>query len=55
MKFYNGLRGYTTISLDAAGAEITYKNVAQVSTPGAPLTVGGRFVTESGKPGLVPA
>jgi alkaline phosphatase D len=53
MKFYNGLRGYTTLSLGAAGAEITYKTVAQVSTPGAPLTVGGRFVTESGKPGLV--
>ena len=55
MKFYNGLRGYATISLDRSGAEITYKNVPYVSTPGAPLTIGGRFFTESGKPGLVPA
>ncbi|MEU0267102.1 alkaline phosphatase D family protein [Nocardioides sp. NPDC006303] len=55
MKFYNGLRGYTTVSLNADGAEVTYKNVAQVSTPGAPLNVGGRFFTEAGRPGLVEA
>jgi len=55
MKFYNGLRGYATVELGREKADITYKTVRQVSSPGAPLVTAGSFVTEIGRPGLLPA
>ncbi|MCP9209772.1 alkaline phosphatase D family protein [Streptomyces sp. NEAU-Y11] len=52
MKFYNGRRGYVTVTLDERQARADYKTVAKVSTPGAPLTTAASFVSEAGNPGL---
>jgi alkaline phosphatase D len=55
LRFYNGLRGYTTVELGRRSARTEFKTVDRVTVPGAPLTVAGAFVTESGDPGLSPA
>jgi alkaline phosphatase D len=52
MKFYNGRRGYVTVTLDGERARADYKTVSAVTTPGAPLTTAASFVTEAGNPGL---
>lgn len=52
MKFYNGRRGYVTVTLDRGQARADYKTVSAVTTPGAPLTTAASFVTEAGNPGL---
>ncbi|MEU0083566.1 alkaline phosphatase D family protein [Streptomyces sp. NPDC006274] len=55
MKFYNGRRGYVTITLGAQQARADFRTVAAVTTPGAPVTTTASFVTEAGNPGLKPA
>ncbi|GAA0898607.1 MULTISPECIES: alkaline phosphatase D family protein [Streptomyces violaceusniger group] len=52
MKFYNGRRGYVTVSLDEERARADYKTVSAVTTQGAPLTTAASFVSEAGNPGL---
>ncbi|WP_327684555.1 alkaline phosphatase D family protein [Streptomyces sp. NBC_00467] len=54
MKFYNGLRGYVTVTYGERQARADFKTVSAVTTPGAPLTTAASFVTESGNPGLTP-
>ncbi|MYR30296.1 MULTISPECIES: alkaline phosphatase D family protein [unclassified Streptomyces] len=55
LRFYNGRRGYAVVTLGKKSARADWKTVPAVTTPGAPLTVAGSFVTEAGKPGLTPA
>jgi len=55
MKFYNGRRGYLTVTLDEATARGDYRTVSAVTTPGAPVRTAASFVTEAGDPGLKPA
>ncbi|NED01249.1 alkaline phosphatase, partial [Streptomyces sp. SID6648] len=55
LKFFNGLRGYATVSLDRRSARADFKTVSHVTGEGAPLTTAGSFVTEAGEPGLKPA
>lgn len=55
MRFYNGLRGYTTVTLGRERARADFKTVPHVTTQGAPLTTAASFVTEAGEPGLKPA
>ncbi|NED93050.1 alkaline phosphatase, partial [Streptomyces sp. SID11233] len=55
LRFYNGRRGYAVVTLGKKSARADWKTVSAVTTPGAPLTVAGSFVTEAGKPGLAPA
>ncbi|MFD7519028.1 alkaline phosphatase D family protein [Streptomyces niveus] len=55
LKFYNGRRGYVTVTLDTRQARADFKTVSAVTTPGAPLSTAGSFVTEAGDPGLKPA
>ncbi|MFH8367447.1 alkaline phosphatase D family protein [Streptomyces sp. NPDC018031] len=52
MKFYNGRRGYTTVTLDAEQARADYKTVSRVTTPGGTLSTAASFVCEAGNPGL---
>ncbi|WP_063735654.1 alkaline phosphatase D family protein [Streptomyces sp. RTd22] len=52
MKFYNGRRGYVTVTLDGDQARADYKTVSAVTTPNAPLTTAASFVSEAGNPGL---
>ncbi|MBH5334565.1 alkaline phosphatase D family protein [Streptomyces pactum] len=52
MKFYNGRRGYTTITLDGRQARADYKTVSHVTSPGGTLSTAASFVTEAGNPGL---
>lgn len=55
MKFYNGRRGYVTVALGRDGARADFRTVSAVTTPGAPVTTAGSYVTEVGDPGLKPA
>ncbi|MGW6511988.1 alkaline phosphatase D family protein [Streptomyces niveus] len=55
LKFYNGRRGYVTVTLGRQQARADFKTVSAVTTPGAPLSTAGSFVTEAGDPGLKPA
>ncbi|UNO42383.1 alkaline phosphatase D family protein [Streptomyces sp. MST-110588] len=55
MKFYNGRRGYVTVTLDREKARADYRTVPFVTRPGAPVTTAASFVTEAGAPGLKPA
>ncbi|MFS4109775.1 MULTISPECIES: alkaline phosphatase D family protein [unclassified Streptomyces] len=55
LRFFNGLRGYATVSLGRELARADFKTVSHVTTQGAPLTTAASFVTEAGEPGLKPA
>ncbi|WP_181798670.1 alkaline phosphatase, partial [Streptomyces sp. WELS2] len=55
MKFYNGRRGYVTVTLGQQAARADFKTVPYVTRPGAPVTTAASFVTEAGAPGLEPA
>lgn len=55
MKFYNGRRGYVTVTLDQDTARGDYRTVSAVTTPGAPVRTAASFVSEAGDPGLKPA
>ena len=52
LKFYNGRRGYVTVTLDGEQARADFRTVSAVTTPGAPVTTAASFVTEAGNPGL---
>jgi alkaline phosphatase D len=54
MKFYNGRRGYVTVTLGEQQARADFKTVSAVTTPGAPIITAASFVTEAGDPGLKP-
>ncbi|MER5225830.1 alkaline phosphatase D family protein [Streptomyces flaveus] len=55
MKHYNGQRGYVTVALGQGAANVDFKTVSAVTTPGAPITTAASFVTEVGEQGLKPA
>ncbi|MGW0564087.1 alkaline phosphatase D family protein [Streptomyces sp. NPDC003016] len=55
MKFYNGRRGYTVITLGAVLGQVDFKTVSRVTTPGGALATAASFVIEAGEPGLTPA
>ncbi|MEU9559964.1 alkaline phosphatase D family protein [Streptomyces fumanus] len=55
LRFYNGLRGYATVSMNDRFARADFKTVSRVTTQGAPLTTAASFVTEVGDQGLTPA
>jgi alkaline phosphatase D len=55
LQFYDGRRGYTTVTLDGAGARADFKVLPYVTTPGAPMTTAASFVTEVGNQGFTPA
>lgn len=54
LKFYNGRRGYVTVTLGEQQARADFKTVGAVTKPGAPITTAASFVTEAGNPGLKP-
>ncbi|MDX3854844.1 alkaline phosphatase D family protein [Streptomyces sp. AK02-01A] len=54
MKFYNGRRGYVTVTLGNDRARADFRTVSAVTTPNAPVSTAGSFVTETGDPGLKP-
>jgi len=55
LRFYDGRRGYTTVTLGQALARADFKTLPYVTTPGAPMTTAASFVTEVGNPGFTPA
>ncbi|MGX1885158.1 alkaline phosphatase D family protein [Streptomyces sp. NPDC055287] len=55
LKFYNGRRGYTVITLGTERARADFKTVSGVTRPGGTLTTTASFVTEAGRPGLTSA
>ncbi|MGI5399415.1 alkaline phosphatase D family protein [Streptomyces sp. CA-135486] len=54
LKFYNGRRGYVTVTLGEQQARADFRTVGAVTRPGAPITTVASFVTEAGNPGLEP-
>ncbi|MFI6032823.1 alkaline phosphatase D family protein [Streptomyces sp. NPDC051315] len=55
LRFYNGRRGYVTVSLGRDLARADFRTVPYVTTPGAPISTAASFVTEVGDQGLRPA
>ncbi|MEU8885555.1 alkaline phosphatase D family protein [Streptomyces hydrogenans] len=55
LRFFNGRRGYVTVAFGEESARADFRTVPYVTTPGAPVTTAGSFVTEAGNPGLTPA
>ncbi|MGW2627764.1 alkaline phosphatase D family protein [Streptomyces chattanoogensis] len=55
LKFYNGRRGYVTVTLGQDSARGDYRTVSAVTVPGAPVLTAASFVSEAGDPGLKPA
>ncbi|MDH6705815.1 alkaline phosphatase D [Kitasatospora sp. MAA19] len=55
MKFYDGRRGYTTLTLDRHQVRADYRVLPYITRPGAPITTAASFVTEAGNPGIRPA
>ncbi|MFE3122497.1 alkaline phosphatase D family protein [Streptomyces hydrogenans] len=55
LRFFNGRRGYVTVTFGEESARADFRTVPYVTTPGAPVTTAGSFVTEAGNPGLTPA
>ncbi|GFH34931.1 alkaline phosphatase D family protein [Streptomyces pacificus] len=54
LRFYNGRRGYLTMTLTTGRARADFRTVSAVTTPGAPVTTAASFVTEAGDPGIRP-
>ncbi|MEU8567614.1 alkaline phosphatase D family protein [Streptomyces pathocidini] len=52
LKWFNGRRGYYTLTLGREQARADFKTVNAVTTQGAPITTAASFVTEAGNPGL---
>ncbi|MBO1417609.1 alkaline phosphatase [Streptomyces sp. FH025] len=55
MKFYDGRRGYTTLTLDHQHVRADYRVLPYITRPGAPVSTAASFVTEAGNPGIKPA
>ncbi|MGW2615257.1 alkaline phosphatase D family protein [Streptomyces sp. NPDC001500] len=55
LKFYDGRRGYATVTLGREAARADFKTIPYVTAPGAPLSTAASFVTEVGDQGLKPA
>ncbi|MFF6785743.1 alkaline phosphatase D family protein [Streptomyces sp. NPDC012510] len=54
LRFYNGRRGYTTVTLGRKSARADFKALPYVTTTGAGISTVASFVTEAGRPGLTP-
>ncbi|MFB7947938.1 alkaline phosphatase D family protein [Kitasatospora phosalacinea] len=55
MKFYDGRRGYTVITLDRTATRADFHAIDRVTRPDGRITPAGSFVTEAGNPGVHPA
>ncbi|MFD8783513.1 alkaline phosphatase D family protein [Kitasatospora sp. NPDC059599] len=55
MKFYDGRRGYTVVTLDRHRARADHRVVSHITRPGGTLSTAASFTTEAGNPGLHPA
>lgn len=55
LKFYDGRRGYTTVTLGRTEAGADFQTLPYVTTPGAPVTTAASLVTEVGNQGLTQA
>ncbi|MFI9787974.1 alkaline phosphatase D family protein [Kitasatospora sp. NPDC051984] len=55
MKFYDGRRGYTLVTLDRQHARADYRAVTHITRPDGTLLTAASFVTEAGNPGIRPA
>ncbi|MFP1624066.1 alkaline phosphatase D family protein [Streptomyces sp. 5K101] len=52
MRFYNGRRGYVTVTLDEQQARADFRSMDFVTRPGGSIATSASFVTEAGNPGL---
>ncbi|MDH2393199.1 alkaline phosphatase D family protein [Streptomyces sp. HNM0663] len=54
MRLYNGRRGYVKVTLGERLAQVDFRAVTHVTTPGGQVGTIASFVTEAGNPGLEP-
>ncbi|MFC7846288.1 alkaline phosphatase D family protein [Streptomyces sp. NPDC057382] len=52
MKYYDGRRGYVRVELGRDEAQVDFRIVPAITTPGASISTTASFVTEVGSPGL---
>jgi alkaline phosphatase/alkaline phosphatase D len=52
MKYYDGRRGYVRVELGRDEAQVDFRIVPAITTPGASIATTASFVTEVGSPGL---
>ncbi|MEG8275173.1 alkaline phosphatase D family protein [Streptomyces sp. AHA2] len=52
MKYYDGRRGYVRVELGRDEAQVDFRIVPEITTPGASISTTASFVTEVGSPGL---
>lgn len=52
LKFYDGRRGYVTVTLDERQARADFRTLDFVTRPGGSLSTAASFVTAAGEPGL---
>ncbi|WP_030397904.1 alkaline phosphatase D family protein [Kitasatospora purpeofusca] len=52
LKFYDGRRGYTAITLDEEHARADYRVVSHITRPGGTVSTAASFVSEAYHPGL---
>ncbi|MEV4329109.1 alkaline phosphatase D family protein [Streptomyces sp. NPDC049597] len=52
MRFYNGRRGYVTVTLGERQARADFRSMDFVTRPGGSIATSASFVTEAGDPGL---
>ncbi|WP_420709068.1 alkaline phosphatase D family protein, partial [Streptomyces sp. NRRL B-1140] len=55
MKYYDGRRGYVRVELGRENAQVDFRTVSAVNTPGGTVSTTASFATEVGSPGLKPA
>jgi alkaline phosphatase/alkaline phosphatase D len=52
MKYYDGRRGYVRVELGRENAQVDFRTVSAINTPGGAISTTASFVTEVGSPGL---
>ncbi|MFC8143959.1 alkaline phosphatase D family protein [Streptomyces paradoxus] len=52
MKHYDGRRGYVRVELGRENAQVDFRTVSAINTPGGTISTTASFVTEVGSPGL---
>jgi alkaline phosphatase/alkaline phosphatase D len=52
MKYFDGHRGYVRVDMDRDEAQVDFRTVSAITTPGGGISTTASFVTEVGSPGL---
>ncbi|MFF5966698.1 hypothetical protein ACFY64_23795 [Streptomyces collinus] len=51
MKYFDGRRGYVRVDMGRENAQVDFRTVPAITTPGGGISTTASFVTEVGSPG----